>query len=53
MNGLPLEPGLGTADSVGTSFETAMGAEVSEDWLIQVPPDLLGDWGWDFDLAHV
>ncbi|KAL2209424.1 hypothetical protein CC79DRAFT_676228 [Sarocladium strictum] len=51
VDGLPMEPGLGHTENIGTGFEAAMGADVPEDWLIQVPPDLLGDWGWDFDFV--
>ncbi|RMD42879.1 hypothetical protein DV735_g2247, partial [Chaetothyriales sp. CBS 134920] len=51
LNGLPIQPGPADSHDAGTGYEAAIGAEVPDDWLIQVPPDLLGDWGWDFDLA--
>lgn len=53
INGLSMQPGPADSHDAGAGYEAAMGAGVPDDWLIQVPPDLLGDWGWDFDLAHV
>ena len=48
-NGIPME--FGPDDSHNTATEyCAIGSGIPE-WLIQVPPDLLGDLAWEFDLA--
>lgn len=53
IDGLSMQAGPADSHDTDSGYEAAIGAGVPDDWLIQVPPDLIGDWGWDFDLALV
>lgn len=49
-NGASIQLGLGDDQNTETGPYEAMGADLPE-WSIQLPPDLLGDLSWEFDLA--